>query len=158
RTGLERSRCEGGRRGRTMYFDTVACETARPSFSSSPWILGASQSGLARLIRVTRTFAARREGPTSGSRSPKNGGRRGSTGRECGAIRQRGRHEVRQRARGDQPRPHGRRPPEVCSEDRLSPQAQLARVTACEIDSAGRRAPAARKVIMRKRSLLLHFC
>ena len=24
-----------------MYFETVACETATPSFSSSPWILGA---------------------------------------------------------------------------------------------------------------------
>ena len=28
-----------------MYFDTVACETVRPSFNSSPWILGAPQSG-----------------------------------------------------------------------------------------------------------------
>src|SRR2546427_177408 len=24
-----------------MYFDTVACDTVKPSFSSSPWILGA---------------------------------------------------------------------------------------------------------------------
>src|SRR5438128_8506688 len=32
--------CDGGFRGRTMYFDTVACETVRPSFNSSPWILG----------------------------------------------------------------------------------------------------------------------
>src|SRR6059036_184414 len=33
-----------------MYFETVACETVRPSFNSSPWILGAPQSGFARLI------------------------------------------------------------------------------------------------------------
>src|SRR5207245_1421510 len=38
-----RHACDGGLRGRTMYFDTVACETVRPSFSSSPWILGAPQ-------------------------------------------------------------------------------------------------------------------
>jgi hypothetical protein len=31
-----------------MYFDTVAWEIVRPSFSSSPWIRGAPQSGLAR--------------------------------------------------------------------------------------------------------------
>src|SRR5437867_2464962 len=35
-----RHACDGGLRGRTMYFDTVACETVRPSFNSSPWILG----------------------------------------------------------------------------------------------------------------------
>src|SRR5436190_6246931 len=34
-----------------MYFEPVACETVRPSFSSSPWIRGAPQRGLARLIR-----------------------------------------------------------------------------------------------------------
>src|SRR2546422_9178662 len=38
-----RHACDGGLRGRTMYFDTVACETVRPSFNSSPWILGAPQ-------------------------------------------------------------------------------------------------------------------
>ena len=38
-----------------MYFDTVACETVRPSFSSSPWILGAPQRGLAQLIRRIRS-------------------------------------------------------------------------------------------------------
>ena len=37
-----------------MYFDTVACDTVSPSFSSSPWILGAPQSGLAQLIRRIR--------------------------------------------------------------------------------------------------------
>jgi len=31
-----RHACDGGRRGRSMYFDTVACETVRPSFRSSP--------------------------------------------------------------------------------------------------------------------------
>src|SRR5437899_8758370 len=45
-----RHACDGGLRGRTMYFDTVACETVRPSFNSSPWILGALHSGFARLI------------------------------------------------------------------------------------------------------------
>jgi len=30
-----------------MYFETVACETVKPSFSNSPWILGAPQRGLA---------------------------------------------------------------------------------------------------------------
>src|SRR5438132_10195429 len=33
-----------------MYCETVACETVTPSFNSSPWILGAPQSGFARLI------------------------------------------------------------------------------------------------------------
>src|SRR5262245_41827135 len=34
-----------------MYFETVACDTVRPSFNSSPWVLGAPQRGLAQLIR-----------------------------------------------------------------------------------------------------------
>jgi hypothetical protein len=38
-----------------MYFDTVACETVTPSFSSSPWIRGAPHRGLARLIRRIRS-------------------------------------------------------------------------------------------------------
>src|SRR5947207_15341859 len=38
-----------------MYFDTVACETVKPSFSNSPWILGAPHSGFARLIRRIRS-------------------------------------------------------------------------------------------------------
>src|SRR6266478_7466593 len=50
-----RHACDGGLRGRTMYFDTVACETVRPSFNSSPWILGVPQRGLARLIRRIRS-------------------------------------------------------------------------------------------------------
>jgi hypothetical protein len=28
--------CDGGRRGRSICFETVACETVRPSLSSSP--------------------------------------------------------------------------------------------------------------------------
>jgi len=35
-----RHACDGGLRGRTMYFDTVACETVRPSFQQlavDPW-------------------------------------------------------------------------------------------------------------------------
>src|SRR2546427_7923182 len=47
--------CDGSLRGRTMYFETLACETVRPSFNSSPWILGAPQRGLARLIRRIRS-------------------------------------------------------------------------------------------------------
>src|SRR2546427_3431058 len=46
---------DGGRRGRSMYCETVACETVRPSFNSSPWILGALQSGFARLICRSRS-------------------------------------------------------------------------------------------------------
>src|SRR5216117_2136495 len=38
-----RHACDGGLRGRSIYLETVACDTARPSFSSSPWILGAPQ-------------------------------------------------------------------------------------------------------------------
>src|SRR6266571_4364392 len=50
-----RHTCDGGLRCRGMYFETVACETVRPSFSSSPWIRGAPQRGLARLIRPMRS-------------------------------------------------------------------------------------------------------
>jgi hypothetical protein len=42
---------DDGLRGRTMYFETLAWETVRPSFISLPWILGAPKRGLARLIR-----------------------------------------------------------------------------------------------------------
>src|SRR5436309_8923840 len=58
-----RHACDGGLRGRIMYFDTVACETIRPSFSSSPWILGAPHSGFARLICRIRS---RRSLPIAG--------------------------------------------------------------------------------------------
>src|SRR6266581_6157296 len=58
-----RHACDGGLRGRTMYFETVACETVRPSFSNSPWILGASHSGFARLICRIRS---RRSLPIAG--------------------------------------------------------------------------------------------
>src|SRR2546422_1610849 len=47
-----------------MYFETVACETATPSFSSSPWILGAPQRGLASLIRRIRSRSSLPIGPT----------------------------------------------------------------------------------------------
>ena len=39
-----------GRLLRTMYLVTLVCPTSNPSLSSSPWILGAPHSGLARLI------------------------------------------------------------------------------------------------------------
>src|SRR2546422_4063232 len=39
-----RHTCDGGLRCRGMYFETVACETVRPSFSSSPWIPGDPQT------------------------------------------------------------------------------------------------------------------
>ena len=42
---------------------TVACDTVTPSFSSSPWILGAPQSGLARL---TRQISSRSSAPIVG--------------------------------------------------------------------------------------------
>jgi hypothetical protein len=54
-----RHACDGGRRDRSIYFETVACETVTPSFSSSPWILGAPQRGLARLIRRIRSRSSR---------------------------------------------------------------------------------------------------
>src|SRR5436309_12492071 len=37
-----------------MSRETVRSATRKPSFSSSPWILGAPQRGLAAAIRVTR--------------------------------------------------------------------------------------------------------
>ena len=40
----------GGRLPRTMYLATVVCPTSMPSLRSSPWILGAPQSGLAMLM------------------------------------------------------------------------------------------------------------
>ena len=43
--------CDGGFRCRTMYFASVACDTCRPSFNSSPAMRGAPQPWLARLIR-----------------------------------------------------------------------------------------------------------
>src|SRR5207253_8117456 len=54
-----------GLRGRTIYFDTVACETVRPSFDSSPWNLGAPHSGFARLIcRIQIPQVPPNRGPT----------------------------------------------------------------------------------------------
>src|SRR5207249_11764961 len=46
--------CEGGVRRFGMSRETVRSATWKPSFSSSPWILGAPQRGLAAVIRVTR--------------------------------------------------------------------------------------------------------
>ena len=45
-----------------MYLDTVASDTSIPSFSSSPWIRGAPQSGFSRLIRRTRSRTSRGTG------------------------------------------------------------------------------------------------
>jgi hypothetical protein len=39
-----------------MYFETVACETVRPSFNNSPWVLGAPHSGFARLRKERAYF------------------------------------------------------------------------------------------------------
>jgi len=46
--------CDGGRRCFAMYLATVDCATVKPSFSSSPWIRGAPQSGFATLISRIR--------------------------------------------------------------------------------------------------------
>src|SRR5436309_3132383 len=46
--------CEGGVRRFGMSRETVRSATWAPSFSSSPWILGAPQRGLAAVIRVTK--------------------------------------------------------------------------------------------------------
>jgi hypothetical protein len=43
-----------GRHG--MYLPTVAWHTAMPSLSSSPWMRGAPQSGLAMLIGIAPSF------------------------------------------------------------------------------------------------------
>jgi hypothetical protein len=41
----------GGLQRLTMYLATLDCATSKPSFSSSPWIRGAPQSGFSMLIR-----------------------------------------------------------------------------------------------------------
>src|SRR5580692_10403965 len=44
-----------------MYLATVACDSSNPSFNSSPWIRGAPQRGLAKLIlriRAAQRMAA----------------------------------------------------------------------------------------------------
>jgi hypothetical protein len=41
---------DGGPSRRPRYFATVVWETVSPSFSNSPWIRGAPQSGLAACI------------------------------------------------------------------------------------------------------------
>jgi hypothetical protein len=45
--------CDGGFLFLAMYLATVVWPTSMPSLSSSPWILGAPQSGLARLMSRT---------------------------------------------------------------------------------------------------------
>src|SRR5215469_18839196 len=42
--------CDGGFRRRTRYLLTLVSPTSIPSFSNSPWMRGAPQSGLSRLI------------------------------------------------------------------------------------------------------------
>src|SRR5260370_41642333 len=42
--------CEGGFRRRVMYLLTLVSPTSMPSLRSSPWMRGAPQSGLSRLI------------------------------------------------------------------------------------------------------------
>src|SRR5260370_1841447 len=42
--------CEGGFRRRTMYLITLVSPTSMPSLRSSPWMRGAPQSGVSRLI------------------------------------------------------------------------------------------------------------
>src|SRR3954452_23821521 len=50
--------CDGGRLRRAMYFATEVCPTSMPSFRSSPWMRGAPQRGLARLIsRISRRIS-----------------------------------------------------------------------------------------------------
>src|SRR5207244_657022 len=71
-----RHACDGGLRGRPMYFDTVACETVRPSFNSSPWILGAPHTRIARAEPSPRRVAApERDSPaqTRGACEPRSG-------------------------------------------------------------------------------------
>ena len=41
----------GGPRRLTMYLATLDCAISNPSFSSSPWMRGAPQSGFSMLIR-----------------------------------------------------------------------------------------------------------
>src|SRR5260370_40549862 len=58
---------DDGRPPLTMYLATVVSPTSMPSLSSSPWMRGAPQSGLARLItriswRVSREIFGRPQG------------------------------------------------------------------------------------------------
>ena len=51
--------CEGGLVCDSIYFETVACDTSIPNFSSSPWILGAPQPILVACIsRISLRRAA----------------------------------------------------------------------------------------------------
>src|SRR3954451_2503699 len=50
--------CDGGRLPHAMYLATEVWPTSMPSLRSSPWTLGAPQSGLARLIsRISRRIS-----------------------------------------------------------------------------------------------------
>jgi hypothetical protein len=51
--------CEGGLRSRTMYFAIVDSASSNPGFKSSPWMCGAPQRGLARLILWIRAITSR---------------------------------------------------------------------------------------------------
>jgi hypothetical protein len=69
--GEERSPgLRGGVRRFGISLETVRSPTSRPSFSSSPWILGAPQRGLAAAIRVTKARISALTGgrPTVGRR------------------------------------------------------------------------------------------
>src|SRR5262249_33577723 len=44
--------CDGGRRRRIMYLETVDSVSSNPSLSSSPWIRGAPHNGFSLLIRL----------------------------------------------------------------------------------------------------------
>jgi hypothetical protein len=50
---------EGGFRGRAIYLATVASDSTNPSFESSPWMRGAPQRGLAKLILRIRSMSSR---------------------------------------------------------------------------------------------------
>src|SRR4029077_5226144 len=51
--------CDGGRLSLALYLATVVCPMSMPSLSSSPWIRGAPQSGLARLTsRMSRRISS----------------------------------------------------------------------------------------------------
>jgi len=60
---------EGRREPGTMYLATVRCARERPSLSNSPWIRGAPQRGLARLICRIKLTAS----PSIGRRPPRRG-------------------------------------------------------------------------------------
>src|SRR3989442_8225305 len=86
-----------------MSRETVRSATWKPSFSSSPWILGAPQRGLAAVIRVTRAAIS---GLTGGR--PLWAGRRflsNADGTGAAATAEKGREQRSQEAVATPPRP-----------------------------------------------------